>query len=80
MLLKIPRLFDYMGGYAMLGLGDIVIPGLLLSFAHRYDVSVSFRYPLKTVVPRFWFRVFLREKCVFFFFFFYNVLGNVRRF
>lgn len=25
----------------MLGLGDIVIPGLLLSFAHRYDVSVS---------------------------------------
>lgn len=41
MLLEIPRLFDYTGGYAMLGLGDIVIPGLLLSFAHRFDVSVS---------------------------------------
>lgn len=41
MLLEIPRLWDYTGGYAMLGLGDIVIPGLLLSFAHRYDVSVS---------------------------------------
>eukprot|EP00904_Undaria_pinnatifida_P002749 jgi/Undpi1/12475/HiC_scaffold_5.g02146.m1 len=43
MLLEIPRLWDYTGGYAMLGLGDIVIPGLLLSFAHRYDVSVGLR-------------------------------------
>ena len=41
MLLELPRLWDYTGGYAMLGLGDIVIPGLLLSFAHRYDLSVS---------------------------------------
>lgn len=41
MLLELPRLWDYKGGYAMLGLGDIVIPGLLLSFAHRYDVFVS---------------------------------------
>eukprot|EP00752_Nemacystus_decipiens_P009947 g8870.t1 len=41
MLLELPRLWDYTGGYAMLGLGDIVIPGLLLSFAHRYDVSVG---------------------------------------
>lgn len=41
MLLQLPRLWDYTGGYAMLGLGDIVIPGLLLSFAHRYDLSVS---------------------------------------
>lgn len=41
MLLELPRLWDYTGGYAMLGLGDIVIPGLLLSFAHRFDVSVS---------------------------------------
>ncbi|CAN0400545.1 unnamed protein product, partial [Ectocarpus sp. 12 AP-2014] len=40
MLLELPRLWDYTGGYAMLGLGDIVIPGLLLSFAHRYDLSV----------------------------------------
>jgi len=37
MLFTIPRLFDYMGGSSMLGLGDIVLPGLLLSFASRYD-------------------------------------------
>ncbi|CAM9516340.1 unnamed protein product [Ascophyllum nodosum] len=44
MLLELPRLWDYTGGYAMLGLGDIVIPGLLLSFAHRYDVSAGLRF------------------------------------
>ncbi|CAN0017698.1 unnamed protein product [Scytosiphon promiscuus] len=43
MLLQLPRMWDYTGGYAMLGLGDIVIPGLLLSFAHRYDLSVGLR-------------------------------------
>lgn len=37
MLLTIPRIFDYMGGSSLLGLGDIVLPGLLLSFAARYD-------------------------------------------
>ncbi|CBJ48823.1 putative growth-on protein GRO10 [Ectocarpus siliculosus] len=44
MLLELPRLWDYTGGYAMLGLGDIVIPGLLLSFAHRYDLSVGLHW------------------------------------
>lgn len=39
MLFAIPRLFDYQGGCSMLGLGDIVLPGLLLSFASRYDES-----------------------------------------
>merc|ERR1719178_519651 len=29
----------------MLGLGDIVLPGLLVSFAIRYDVSTRKRYP-----------------------------------
>lgn len=48
MLLELPRLGDYRGGYAMLGLGDIVIPGLLLSFAHRYDVSVGCHHALVT--------------------------------
>lgn len=53
MLLEIPRVWDYTGGYAMLGLGDIVIPGLLLSFAHRYDVSVStVAYPVPTRATR----------------------------
>jgi len=36
-LLKAPRLLAYDGGYALLGLGDIVLPGLLLVFALRID-------------------------------------------
>jgi len=39
MLFSIPRFFDYQGGAAMLGLGDIVLPGLLLSFAARLDAA-----------------------------------------
>lgn len=41
MLLTIPRIGDYMGGSSLLGLGDIVLPGLLLSFAARYDTAKS---------------------------------------
>ncbi|OIW17587.1 hypothetical protein TanjilG_08865 [Lupinus angustifolius] len=37
MLLKFPRLFDPWGGYDMIGFGDILFPGLLVSFAHRFD-------------------------------------------
>ena len=37
MLFSIPRIGDYQGGSSMLGLGDIVLPGLLLSFASRFD-------------------------------------------
>jgi hypothetical protein len=37
MLFAIPRIGDYQGGSSMLGLGDIVLPGLLLSFASRFD-------------------------------------------
>jgi len=43
MLLLLPRLFDFEGGITMLGLGDIVLPGLLLSFAARYDALVTTR-------------------------------------
>jgi signal peptide peptidase-like protein 2B len=32
---------DYQGGSSLLGLGDIVLPGLLLSFAARFDASKS---------------------------------------
>eukprot|EP00526_Cylindrotheca_closterium_P006810 CAMPEP_0113619368 /NCGR_PEP_ID=MMETSP0017_2-20120614/9832_1 /TAXON_ID=2856 /ORGANISM="Cylindrotheca closterium" /LENGTH=722 /DNA_ID=CAMNT_0000528937 /DNA_START=208 /DNA_END=2375 /DNA_ORIENTATION=- /assembly_acc=CAM_ASM_000147 len=39
MLFAIPRLFDYQGGSSLLGLGDIVLPGLLLSFAARFDAA-----------------------------------------
>jgi signal peptide peptidase-like protein 2B len=41
MLLLLPRLDDFEGGYTMLGLGDIVLPGLLLSFACRYDYTCA---------------------------------------
>lgn len=37
MLLTIPRINDYRGGSSLLGLGDIVLPGLLISFAARLD-------------------------------------------
>ena len=40
-LLTIPRLFDYEGGSSLLGLGDIVLPGLLISFAARLDAAKS---------------------------------------
>ncbi|GMH65274.1 hypothetical protein TrRE_jg7596 [Triparma retinervis] len=39
MLFSIPKIGDYQGGSSLLGLGDIVLPGLLLSFAMRYDWS-----------------------------------------
>ncbi|TMW56976.1 hypothetical protein Poli38472_002901 [Pythium oligandrum] len=39
MLLTLPRIFNWVGGMSMLGLGDIILPGLLLSYALRYDYS-----------------------------------------
>lgn len=39
MLLTVPRIGDYQGGASLLGLGDIVLPGLLLSFAARLDAA-----------------------------------------
>lgn len=41
MLLTMPRLFDYEGGSNLLGLGDIVLPGLLVSYAARFDAAKS---------------------------------------
>lgn len=37
MLLRIPRFSDPWGGYDMIGFGDILFPGLLVSFSRRYD-------------------------------------------
>ncbi|KDP42881.1 hypothetical protein JCGZ_23823 [Jatropha curcas] len=37
MLLRIPRFTDPWGGYDMIGFGDILFPGLLVSFSRRYD-------------------------------------------
>jgi hypothetical protein len=39
-LLRLPHLNDWRGGDSMLGLGDIVIPGLLLSYALRTDYTL----------------------------------------
>jgi len=39
MLLLLPRIQDFSGGFTMLGLGDIVLPGLLLSFGCRFDCT-----------------------------------------
>lgn len=36
MLLKVPRLYDPWGGYSIIGFGDILLPGLLVSFCLRY--------------------------------------------
>ncbi|KAG9143007.1 hypothetical protein Leryth_006265 [Lithospermum erythrorhizon] len=37
MLLRVPRFTDPWGGYDMIGFGDIIFPGLLVSFAFRFD-------------------------------------------
>ncbi|XP_058093489.1 signal peptide peptidase-like 2 isoform X2 [Magnolia sinica] len=37
MLLRIPRIFDPWGGDNMIGFGDILFPGLIVSFTRRYD-------------------------------------------
>lgn len=41
MLLKIPRMFDPWGGYSIIGFGDILLPGLLVAFALRYDWATN---------------------------------------
>lgn len=41
MLFTIPRINDYHGGSSMLGLGDIVLPGLLVSLGARFDAAKS---------------------------------------
>ncbi|GKY92755.1 hypothetical protein MPSEU_000245500 [Mayamaea pseudoterrestris] len=41
MLFTIPRINDYQGGSSLLGLGDIVLPGLLISFGARFDAAKS---------------------------------------
>ncbi|KAG9405760.1 Signal peptide peptidase-like 2A [Aphanomyces cochlioides] len=38
-LIRLPKITNWLGGEAMLGLGDIVLPGLLLVFCARYDYA-----------------------------------------
>lgn len=42
MLLRLPRIDDLLGGYSMLGLGDIALPGLFISYLLRYDYEKNF--------------------------------------
>ncbi|KAK9668554.1 hypothetical protein RND81_13G068300 [Saponaria officinalis] len=37
MLLRVPRFYDPFAGYDLIGFGDILFPGLLVSFSYRYD-------------------------------------------
>lgn len=37
MVLRLPHIQDKLGGYSILGLGDIALPGLLVSFLYRFD-------------------------------------------
>ncbi|GMI92942.1 ARABIDOPSIS THALIANA SIGNAL PEPTIDE PEPTIDASE-LIKE 3, SIGNAL PEPTIDE PEPTIDASE-LIKE 3 [Hibiscus trionum] len=41
LLLRVPRVVDPWGGYNMIGFGDILFPGLLITFAYRYDREVK---------------------------------------
>ncbi|KAG7013864.1 Signal peptide peptidase-like 2 [Cucurbita argyrosperma subsp. argyrosperma] len=41
MLLRVPRTFDPWGGFDMIGFGDILFPGLLVSFSHRFDKALN---------------------------------------
>lgn len=38
MLLVVPKIIDWAGGVTLLGLGDVVLPGLLVAFSLRVDV------------------------------------------
>ncbi|MCO5583116.1 hypothetical protein L7F22_037024 [Adiantum nelumboides] len=41
MLLKIPRISDPWGGESLIGFGDIILPGLLISYCLRYDYMLK---------------------------------------
>lgn len=43
LLFKVPRLYDELGGYSLLGFGDIALPGLFISYLLRYDYTIRLR-------------------------------------
>lgn len=63
LLLTIPRINDYRGGSSLLGLGDIVIPGLLLAFGARLDDARRLVGSLTNIqgikVPKHWYNGYL---------------------
>merc|ERR1719509_400068 len=52
MVLKVPHfsssesMICYVTTYSLLGFGDILVPGLLLSYAHSYDLLTGIKYKL----------------------------------
>merc|ERR1719507_528984 len=56
MVLRVPHLSTnpsrvcYMQTYSLLGFGDILVPGLLLSYAHSYDLLAGIKYKLYWVI------------------------------
>jgi len=52
MVLRVPHLSRdpsrvcYAHTYSLLGFGDILVPGLLLSYAHSYDLMAGIKYKL----------------------------------
>lgn len=49
MLLRLPRFSDELGGYSMLGLGDMALPGLLVAYLLRFDLQHA-----ETATRRWW--------------------------
>jgi hypothetical protein len=41
MVLRAPRASDPFGGYGVLGLGDVFIPGMLAALCRRFDISLA---------------------------------------
>merc|ERR1711953_458304 len=56
MVLRVPHLsrdpsrICYVQTYSLLGFGDILVPGLLLSYAHSYDLLAGIKYKLYWVI------------------------------
>jgi len=62
LLLTIPRINDYRGGSSLLGLGDIVLPGLLIAFGARMDDArrlVKSLTNMEVMVPKHWYNGYL---------------------
>merc|ERR1712154_332841 len=45
-----PSRICYVQTYSLLGFGDILVPGLLLSYAHSYDLLAGIKYKLYWVI------------------------------
>mmetsp|Transcript_10247 Transcript_10247/g.26088 ORF Transcript_10247/g.26088 Transcript_10247/m.26088 type:complete len:574 (+) Transcript_10247:269-1990(+) len=51
MVIRVPRLFSDLPGYSLLGLGDIVLPGLLVAFTRLADLRLGLLWPRGYFAP-----------------------------